>query len=78
VRQWHSYLPDGHAIHVRRLADGWHVACEHGQATSSDLQTAFAAAVGLDDRHRDDRDKARLREWIEQHAEQMVRESSDE
>jgi len=78
VRQWHSYLPDGHAIQVHRLPDGWRVICDHGQASGADLQTVFEAAVGLTESHLSDADRVRLREWIEQHLPQLVREGGDE
>ena len=72
-REWSSYLPDGRRVHVQRLDDGWHVSCEHRDATAPALLAAIEKAVGLGDRELapDERLDVALRQWVRTHAVQI-------
>jgi len=50
--EWHSVLPDGRDVEVRREGQDWIVTCGYSQARSENLDVALAKAIraeiGLD------------------------------
>jgi hypothetical protein len=43
--EWHSVLPDGRDVEVRRRGEYWIVSCGHSQARSDNLDVALAQAI---------------------------------
>ncbi len=46
--EWHSELPDGRAVAIRRRGEDWVVACGQAQACSENLDVALARAIRAD------------------------------
>jgi hypothetical protein len=43
--EWHSELPDGREVVVRRRRDYWSVSCGRSEARSDNLDVALAQAI---------------------------------
>jgi hypothetical protein len=46
--EWHSELPDGRDVAIRRSGDAWIVECGRSRAQSENLDVALAQAIRAD------------------------------
>lgn len=43
--EWHTELPDGREVVIRRRGEEWLIRCGHSQARNDDLEVALAEAI---------------------------------
>lgn len=46
--EWHSELPDGRDVVIRRSGEHWFVRCGHSRSRSENLDVALAQAIRAD------------------------------
>jgi len=45
AHEWHTELPDGREVVIRRRGKDWLVRCGHSRARNADLEVALAEAI---------------------------------
>jgi hypothetical protein len=70
--EWHSELPDGRDVAIRRSGEDWVVDCGQARARSENLDVALAQAIRADTDVVGRADKVHYAVWVRGLAEKLA------